>query len=295
MDLASFIRLVALAAIWGASFLFMRIAVPSLGPVWLIAARVGSAALFLWAVGALLGKRLDLRHHWRHYLLLGALNSALPFLLYGYAAQTLSASLMSVLNATAPISGAVVAAVAARRMLPARTLLGLALGVAGVALLVGLDPPAPGAAGAVLAGLGAAFCYGVASVYAKSAPKVDAFANAHGAMGAATLLAAPALPFFPAAAAPSAGVIAAVLALGVVCSGMAYLLYFRLIDDLGPAPALTVTFLIPVFGVLWGSLFLGERIGWHTLAGGLTVLAGTALVTGFSPRTAFAGKAAAHG
>ncbi len=150
----------------------------------------------------------------------------------------------------------------------------------------------PGAGLAVAAGVAAAFSYGLASVYAKSAPKVDSFANAHGCMWAATLLLAPAVPFFPAHAAPGPGVVAAVLALGVLCSGVAYLLYFRLIDELGPAPALTVTFLIPLFGVLWGSVFLGEPVGWHTLAGGLTVLAGTALVTGYTPRSLWSTEAA---
>ena len=97
---------------------------------------------------------------------------------------------------------------------------------------------------------------------------------------AATLLVAPALPFFPAISSPDAHVVAAALALGVVCSGIAYLLYFRLIADLGATSALTVSFLIPVFGALWGVLFLDERPGWHTLAGCVSVLLGTAVVTG---------------
>jgi drug/metabolite transporter (DMT)-like permease len=101
-------------------------------------------------------------------------------------------------------------------------------------------------------------------------------------MWAATLLIAPAVPFFPAAQAASPAVIGSVVALGVVCSGVAYLLYFRLIDDIGAAPGLTVTFLIPVFGIIWGYLFLNETIGWHTIAGSIVVIAGTALVTGFS-------------
>jgi drug/metabolite transporter (DMT)-like permease len=110
---------------------------------------------------------------------------------------------------------------------------------------------------------------------------VDAFANAHGSMWAATLLIAPAVPFAPATASPTLAIGLAVLALGVLCSGIAYLLYFRLVADLGAASALTVTFLIPVFGVLWGHLFLGEAIGWNTWVGAAIVIAGTALVTGF--------------
>ena len=297
MNNASLIRLVALAAIWGASFLFLRIGAPVLGPALLIESRLILAALFLLVVALVLGKRLELRQHWRHYLLLGLLNSALPFLLFAYAARSLSASLLSILNATSPIWGAVIAAAWTGSALTLREVSGLALGVAGVALLVGFDAAMlqPGAGPAIVATLGAAASYGIASVYAKSAKTVEPFANAHGSMWAAALLAAGALPFFPVVARPDAGVIAAVIALGVLCSGIAYLLYFRLVADLGPASALTVTFLIPVFGVLWGHLFLGEAVGWHTVAGAAIVIAGTALITGFSVGGLLSGKAAANG
>lgn len=297
MNNASLIRLLVLAAIWGASFLFLRIGAPVLGPALLIEGRLILAALFLLAVGMALGKRLEIRRHWRHYLVLGLLNSALPFLLLAFAARSLSASLLSILNASSPIWGALIAAGWSGSGLKAREISGLALGIAGVGLLVGFDAatPQPGAGAAIAAALGAAASYGSASVYAKSAQAVEPFANAHGSMWAAALLATGALPFFPLVARPDAGVIAALIALGVLCSGVAYLLYFRLVADLGPAPALTVTFLIPVFGVLWGHLFLGEAVGWHTLAGVAIVIAGTALSTGFSLGAAFSGKATANG
>jgi drug/metabolite transporter (DMT)-like permease len=264
----------------------MRVAVPVLGPTQLIAWRVILAALFLAGAALLQQRRLGLRAHWRHYLILGASNSALPFLLFAFAAQTLSASLLSILNATAPIFAALIASLSSRRLPAPGTAIGLVLGVAGVAVLASFDAVMlqPGASLALAAGLAASLSYGVASIYAKSVRNVDAFANAHGSMWAATLLLVPAMPFFPAHAAPGAGVAAAVVGLGVICSGVAYLLYFRLIADLGAASALTVTFLIPVFGVLWGNVFLGEHVGWYTLAGSLIVVAGTALVTGFSPR-----------
>jgi drug/metabolite transporter (DMT)-like permease len=297
MSHASLIRLFALAAIWGASFLFLRIGAPVLGPAVLIEGRLVLAALFLLAVALWFGKRLELRRHWRHYLLLGLLNSALPFLLLAFAARSLSASLLSILNASSPIWGAVIAAGWSRTGLNVREVAGLALGIAGVGLLVGFDATTlqPGAGPAIAAALGAAACYGIASVYAKSARAVEPFANAHGSMWAAALLAAGALPFFPVVARPDVGVIAAVVALGVLCSGIAYLLYFRLIADLGPASALTVTFLIPVFGVFWGHLFLGEAVGWHTLAGAVVVITGTALITGFPFGGTVPGKAAANG
>ena len=299
MSNASLIRLATLSAIWGGSFIFMRMAVPVLGPVVLIEARLLLAAGLLLGVGLVLKQGLKLGRHWRHYLVLGLFNSALPFLLFAFAAKTLSASLLSILNATAPIWGAVIGAVWSRAPLRGKTALGLALGVAGVGLLVGFDRVTllPGAGWAIVAALAAAFCYGIASNYAKSAPAAssDSYANAHGSMWAAALLLAPAVPFFPAAAEPALSVLGAVAALGVFCTGIAYLLYFRLVADLGAAPALTVTFLIPVFGILWGHLFLGESIGWHTLVGAVVVLLGTALVTGFSPRTVWAAKAVSHG
>lgn len=285
MNAASAARLLALAAIWGGSFVFVRVVAPVLGPTLLVAYRVGLAALFLLAVAMLLRKRLALRAHWRHYLIVGFCNSTLPFLLFGFAAETLPASLLAILNATAPIWGALVSAAWMRTPLARKTVVGLVLGVAGVMLLVGFDPATlePGATLAVIASLCAALSYGVATTYTKAARKVDPFDNAHGSMWAALLLILPAVPFFPAHAPADVGVMGAAVALGVVCTGVAYLLYFRLIKDLGAAPALTVTFLIPVFGVLWGWLFLDEPVGWYTVAGSLVVIVGTALVTGFTP------------
>jgi len=298
MSTASLLRLLLLAAIWGASFLFLRIAVPALGAAWLIAARVLLAALLLWAVArALREPPLALRRHGRHYLVLGLFNTALPFLCFAYAARTLPASLLSILNATGPIWGALIGALWQRTPLTPRATAGLLLGVAGVALLLGVEPAAlqAGAGWAIAATLAATGCYGLASNYARVAPTQGALANAHGSMWTAVLWVLPALLLVPAPAVPTPGVGATVLALGLLCTGVAYLLYFRLVADIGPAPALTVGFLIPLFGVLWGWLFLHEAVGWHTLGGGLVVVLGTMLVTGFDPRLLWARKAVAHG
>jgi drug/metabolite transporter (DMT)-like permease len=137
---------------------------------------------------------------------------------------------------------------------------------------------------AVAAALAGAFSYSIASAYAPKARSVEPFANAHGSMWAATLLVIPVLPFFPAPAEPTIGILGAALALGIMCTGIAYVIYFRLIEEIGPTSALTVTFLNPLFGILWGVLFLGETIGWHTVAGAAIVIAGTALVIGVLPR-----------
>ena len=226
MSFANLTKLLVLAAIWGSSFLFMRIAAPFVPPPFLIAMRVALGALFLLAVALWQKRGLDIRSHWKHFLILGLLNTALPFTLFAYAAQTLPASLMSILNSTAPIFGAVISAVWLRTALTWKSGLGLALGITGVAILVGLDGAhlSPAAGLAVAAGLAAGFLYGLASVYAKQARSVDGFSNAHGSLWAACLFMFPAAPFFPPAAALSPMVVSAIIAGGVMCSGIAYLL-----------------------------------------------------------------------
>jgi drug/metabolite transporter (DMT)-like permease len=268
MSPANILRLIALAAIWGGSFLFMRIAAPVLGPVWLVTARVSLAALLLLGIGLWTRKSLDIKSHWFYFLMLGLFNSALPFMLFAAAARTVPGSLLSVLNATAPIWGALITAVMTRTSLSLKTIAGLGIGVLGVAVLVGLDPAHLNLASAVAIGMGlcASFSYGIASYYARSAKKTMApLDNAHGSMWA----------------------IGATLALGLVCSGIAYIIYFRLIDEIGPAPALSVTFLVPVFGVLWGALILGEHVGLNTFVGTALVLSATGLITGFNPAILF--------
>ena len=280
------LRLVLLAAIWGSSFLFMRISAPVLGPGLLIEYRVAFAALFLFLVGLVLKKKLQLAEHWKHYFILGFFNSAFPFLLFAYAASTLTASVLSVLNATAPMWGALIGALWSRQAIALKKIVGLVLGTCGVALLVGFDAVTtkPGAGLAIGAALVAAISYSVASAYAKEAKSVEPFANAHGSMWAATVMALPAMLLIPARGPATPGILGAALALGVMCTGVAYILYFKLIEDVGTTSALTVTFLNPLFGILWGALFLGEVVGWYTIAGAAIVITGTALVTGFAPR-----------
>ncbi len=286
MPVSSFIRLVLLAAIWGGSFLFMRIATPSLGPAWVAGSRVTLAAIFLAVVAIVLGKQLQARRYWRHYFLLGLLNSAMPFLLFAYAAQTLSASLLAILNATSPMWGAVIAALTGRQALSGKSVTGLGLGTIGVAILVGTDTGGISAHSlpAIAAALTASFCYGIASNYAASAPRLEPYNNAYGSMWAAVFILLPVTALSPITEVPSTGIVFAVLTLGIVCSGIAYLMYFRLIKDEGATSALSVTYLVPLFGILWGYLFLHEALGWHTMIGALVVLAGTMLVTGFSLR-----------
>ena len=292
-----FSRLLLLAALWGGSFLFMRMAASVVGPAWLILARVGLAAIFLWMVAMWFRKGLQASRHWRHYLVLGFFNSALPFLLFAYAAQTISASLLSILNATAPMWAAVIARVWLKSELSMFKWVGMGTGLTGVAVLAGVESIILPAGGiwAIAAGLAATLSYGIATNYTKVAPNVESFSNAHGSMWAATVVMIPVALATPMPAeVPMIPTGLAVLALGIICSGFAYLIYFRLIADFGGVSALTVTFLIPVFGTLWGAWFLDELVTWTTAGGGLLVVLGTAMVTGFSPMALF-GRAKQEG
>ena len=297
MTLIGFSRLLLLAALWGGSFLFMRMAAFVVGPAWLILARVSLAAIFLWMVAMWFRKGLQASRHWRHYLVLGFFNSALPFLLFAYAAQTISASLLSILNATAPMWAAVIARVWLKSELSMFKWVGMGTGLTGVAVLAGVESITLPAGGiwAIAAGLAATLSYGIATNYTKVAPNVESFSNAHGSTWAATLVMIPVALATPMPAeVPMIPTGLAVLALGIICSGFAYLIYFRLIADFGGVSALTVTFLIPVFGTLWGAWFLDELVTWTTAGGGLLVVLGTAMVTGFSPMALF-GRAKQEG
>jgi drug/metabolite transporter (DMT)-like permease len=275
---ADWLRLLILAAIWGASYLFVRIAAPVIGPAPTATSRllIGGlllAALVHWHEGG-----LHLRGQWRHYGALGMLNSGLPFLLFGFAAQTLPASYLILLNATTPLFGAVVAAIWLGEPLHTRQVLALTSGLAGVGVVAGLGPIELGSAEllAIAAGLGGATCYALATVRIRRSPVQDT-PNTQAAMSqlAAGLLILPLALATPQPAVIATPVIVAVLALGFLCSGLAYMLYFRLVVDVGPVRTLIVTFLSPPFGLLWGWLVLDEAITLQMLAGTALILAGT--------------------
>ena len=222
----------------------------------------------------------DFRARWREFAVVGIVNSALPFVLFCYAEQYVTASVAAILNATSPFFGAIAAAIWLGEPLTWRTVAGMALGLAGVVVLVGWHPETitSDTALAIAACLAAALCYGLAGTYAKrKLAGVPSFSIACASQLAAAVVLAPALPFTSVPGPLSALVIANVVALAIASTAIAYLIYFRLIADIGPARALTVTFLIPLFGVLWGFLFLGEALTINMLSGGALIVAGTAL------------------
>jgi drug/metabolite transporter (DMT)-like permease len=281
------VELIGLAALWGASFLFMRVAAPEFGPIALATMRVTGAALVLLPLLAWQGHGAALARHWRPLLVVGVTNSVIPFVCFGYAVLTITGGLASIFNAATPLFGAAIAWLWLRdRLNPSRSL-GIAIGFAGVFGLAwsraGVQAGAAevDVALAVLACVGGTVAYGFSANFTKRwLAGVPPMAVAAGSqLGAALVLALPALLWWPSAA-PSAGAWANVAVLAVLSTGFAYLMYFRLIAHVGPTNAVTVTFLIPVFAVAWGAMLLHEPLTWDMAIGGAVILLGTALATG---------------
>lgn len=275
--------LVLLAALWGGSFLFMRVAAPEFGPIALIELRVGIAALFLLLVLAHRGNISLLRQHAVPMSVVGVINSALPFCLLAYATLSITAGFASILNATTPMWGAVVAWLWLRDRPTAWRAAGLIIGFAGIVALTWgkVSFRGEGSGLAILAGLAATLSYGVAASYTKKhLTGVDTLAVATGSqLGAALVLAPLAFWAWPKHEV-SVTAWACVFVMGIASTGIAYILFFRLIANLGPARAITVTFLVPLFAVFWGAMALGETLTGQMLVGGVIVLVGTALSTG---------------
>ncbi|MDB5868482.1 MAG: protein of unknown function transrane [Polaromonas sp.] len=278
---------VLLAAIWGASFLFMRIGVVEFGALPTAAVRVAIAALFLLPLVWLRGLLPVLRQHWKSIFFVGLLNSGIPFACYAFALLSISTGLSAIMNATVPMFGALVAWAWLKDKPTAWRVVGLVIGFAGVALLAwdqaSFKPGASGVAPAwaVLACLLAVACYAISASYTKRyLSGLPPLVTAGGSQIGATLgLALPALWLWPARM-PGASAWLALLAVGVVCTGIAYILFFRLIENAGPPRALAVTFVVPVFAVCYGALFLGESVTPWMVGCAAVIVSGTSLSTG---------------
>jgi len=280
---ADAVRMITLAALWGASYLFMRVAVPHTGVAGMVEGRTLAGGLVMAAFLAARGIAPHWARHGRGYVVVGLVGVAIPFALIGIAVRFIDASTAAILNATSPIFGSLVAAIWLKERLTAPKLAGIGLSIAGIAVLVGWTPRPMSAMelGACALCLAACACYGYVAVYAKARMK-DAPATAMSAMSClvaagAVLPVAIAMP--PATSVPPSAWLA-LAALGVACTGIAFILYYRLIADLGPVRAVMVTLLIPVFGIVWGVIFLGEPLTPGRVAGAATVLAGCALALG---------------
>ncbi len=289
MRTSDYVRLLVLAAIWGASFLFMRIAAPAFGSINTTFLRVFFALVGLAAMLLLLRTPMQFQGKLKSIMVLGIINSGVPFLMYAVAALWLPAGYSAILNATTPLMGALIGFSFFHEVLTLRKWVGVMLGLVGIGLITTtgeVDLSGQLAIG-VLACLIATACYGCAGFLTRrwitERGGLDAKLVAFGSQIGAVLFL---LPFFgytlatgPAVDWAQPGVWARVLAVGFLCTAFAYLLYFRLIADIGPLRSLTVTFLIPPFGILWGYLVLGETLTGGFVLGGAVVCLAVWLVT----------------
>ncbi|MDQ1212594.1 DMT family transporter [Pantoea anthophila] len=288
MRIADYVRLILLAAIWGASFLFMRIAAPELGAINTAFLRVFFGFLGLTVILFIMKSSYNFEGKFKSSIILGVINSGLPFFMYCLAARWLPAGYSAVLNATTPLMGALIGFAFFSEKLTARKWGGVVLGLVGIMIIttIGESQSTGETLAGVIACLVATGCYGVAGFLTRRwisnkgglDPKIVAFGSQ---IGATFFL----LPFFiwSTTTGPSinwlqGNVWASVVAVGLICTAFAYILYFRLIADIGPLRSLTVTFLIPPFAVLWGYLALGETINEGFIIGAFIVCVSVWLV-----------------
>jgi drug/metabolite transporter (DMT)-like permease len=287
MKAKDLVDLILLAAVWGASFLFMRMGAPEFGVIALVQLRMLIAALFLLPVLMLRVGVSELPRNWKPLTMLGFYNSAIPFLLLTYSTLYVTAGYSSVFNATAPLWGAVVAWVWLSERLNTFGVIGVIVGFLGVAVLTGDAESLAGQGStlAVIAAVSGAFFYGIGANYARRYTRhMNSLSVATGSMLFPAILLAPlAFAWWPEQQ-PSLRAWGAIIAMGVASTGFAYILYFRLIANVGPAKAITVAYLIPAFAVFWGALILDETVTVLMIIGCLIIFVGTALVTGVFPR-----------
>ena len=278
-------QFVALGAIWGSSFMFMRLAVADFGPVATATLRVSLGALFLLPLLLWRGQWPALRARWRAIFFVGLLNSGIPFALFAFSLLTITTGLSSIINATVPMFGALVAWLWLGERPGRWRIVGLVLGFIGVSLLAwdqaGVRETDVHPIWAMLACLGACISYALAASYTRLyLHDVPPLAAATGSqIGAALGMALPALWLWPQQT-PSQAAWLSLLVLGALCTGVAYLLYFRLLGSSSPTRALAVTYLIPLFAVSYGVTLLDEPFTPGMGLSALVILLGTAMATG---------------
>lgn len=277
-----------LAALWGASFLFMRIASPVLGPFLTIELRVLIAGILLLIYSFLTKHKLTHRGRWKEYLIMGALNAAIPFTLIATATLTLNASLASILNSTTPLFTVIVAWIWLKEKVTSKKIIGIFVGIIGVAILLGWSPVllSKEVLFSAMLSILAALSYGLAGVYAKRTfAGVDSLSLAIGQqLGASILLLPITLTKIPSVQISSI-VIISVLGLALLCTSVAYLLYFYLIASVGATKTLSVTFLIPLFGVIWGNVFLNEKLSLGIIMGLIVILLSIFIISDFTTKS----------
>lgn len=276
--------LLVIAAMWGISFMFMRVVAPAIGWAWAAELRVAIAALLIGAILIAQRAPLNLARDWPHYLLIGLINSAIPFALFAVAAMHIPAAYSAIGNATAPLWGALLALALGTEPVTRRKAAGLMIGLVGVAITSGAGTVGLSATtiAAFVGTLAAALLYALAGLWMKTrARHIEPMALGCGSQIAATLWLLPALPLAtPVSVDWSPLLVLCILGSGVISTGLPYVLYFPLMRRIGVTRAMTVTFLVPCFAIGWAFVFLGEQVGLGALGGVALVLAGVHLALG---------------
>ncbi len=284
-SLRDYAELLLLSAIWGFSFLFLRIASPVLGPIFLVEMRVASALLVMLPLLLLSGKWGEFVTHWKMVCIVGLTNMAVPFCFFAFAALSAGAGLLSIINATVPFFTALIGFLVFSQRLPWLSVAGMAVGFVGVVVLA-VDPDALGSGSmwAVPAALFACSLYGLAlNLVAYKLQTVSGVTITTGSLIVSAIVLIPvALTHMPDQV-PGIEVWFSVLALGIVCTGLAYLMFYRLISRIGSSQAIMTTYLVPIFSIFWGNLFLAETITLFTVFGCMLVLLGVGMTTGRLP------------
>lgn len=279
-----------LSVLWGGSFFFAKIALASVPPLTLVFARVGIASVALGLLLKALGHTLPTdRRLWRTFFVMGLINNLIPFSLLFWGQTYIGAGLASIFNALVPVFTVIIAHRFARdEVLTRGKLVGLALGLIGVTVMIGIDLR-NGIDGwtltAMLACIGAAVSYGFASIYGRrfAASGIAPLSVAYGQVTASALMMIPVVAIIDqpwALPAPTAQAIGALLALGLLSTALAYIIFFRILERGGATNISLVTFLIPVSAIMLSTLFLGETLRSNHVGGMLTILAGLAALDG---------------
>lgn len=286
MNAADLVRLISLAAIWGTSYSFLRVVAPVFGGIGTMWLRISIAGVVLLIYALATRADLQFARWWKQYLFIGLLNSALPFALIAFAMKTLPAGYGAILNALSPFFAALFAALMLNERLTSPRLFGMTLGLIGVGFIINLGPIPLNieTLTAAAASIAATCLYGFIIVYTKKyTPGAPTMGIAVGTLILPAILVAPVGLMSVPPAMPTGNVLLSLAGLAILCSAVAYLLYYRLIRDVGPTRAISATFLIPMFGVTWGAIFFGETLNGGTVVGGIIVSIGVALVLGVLP------------
>ena len=283
MNIADTLRLILLAALWGASFMFMRIAAPEFGPVMLILVRLTTAAVLIWIFLLKRSVLEQVRAHLGAFAIAGFFNNALPGVLLSFAALSISSGLNALLNAATPIFTAIIAFAWLAVPLKKLQVFGLIIGFIGVGVLSSgnLEFKPGGTGWAILAALGATLCYGIGVNYTRQRlSHLKSSVTAVGTLTGATLTLLPLIPFFWPDTMPSLTAWNAAIGLAILGTALPYVIFFQLLQNAGATPTATVTFIVPVFAIIWGKVVLDEVLTMPMVIGMIVTLLGSALATG---------------